>query len=311
MTHTGQLHTELQLEYKQYGSIFCTLTQNNNANLLVLIPGQSLSPLMFFDFPIYPDGSSIADKILENGFDILYIDPVGYVRGTGMVTPLYTREHLAEQINICLAHYSVGYEKIITSGFCSTTHPPLIACQTTPVDGILILSPIFGDPNYEFSKKYQDLKLKPWKEKDYIFFNSLDNFIKNRLEDRSDSLIGGNHRVPGWELAFKDRLSKLLPNNIPGEWTGVVDMLYDLWIYPAMHGHQGWDVDKLSCPVLCLRGQYDYESNDVRFSQVCSVLGSKAIPVTVKNTSHFGMWENNYTTWSDELITGLNKLLSA
>lgn len=309
MTQHGLLHTK-QLDYKDHGTIFCTLSQNNNENLLVLIPGQSLSPLMFFDLPIYPDRSSIADKILASGFDILYIEPVGYGRGAGMVKPLYTRDHLAEQINICLEHYSNNYKKIITSGFCSTTHAPLIACQTRPVDGILILSPIFGEANYEFSKKYQDLKLKPWAEKDYIFFNSLDNFVKNRLEDRSDSLIGGNHRVEEWPEIFVNRLSEILPRNLPGEWTGVTDMLYDLWIYPAMHGHQGWQVDQINCSILCLRGQYDYESNDNRFNVVCNVLGDKSIAVTVENTSHFGMWENNYQIWADELVNGLSKLLS-
>jgi pimeloyl-ACP methyl ester carboxylesterase len=298
------------LTYKEYGTVFTTLYTNNNRNLLILIPGQSLSPLMFFDMPLYSNGSSISDKLLNNGFDILYVEPVGYARGTGMVTPWYTREHLAEQLNLAVESYSSSYDKIITSGFCSTTHAPLIAAMTVPVDGIFILSPIFGEPNNEFAEKYADLKQPPWPAHEYIFYNSIDNFIKNRLEDRSDSLIGGNHRVDGWKEKFITKLSDILPNNIPGEWTAVKDMLYDLWVYPAYNDSQGWQVEQLSCKVLCVRGQFDYESNDVRFNYVCDVLGNKVIPITVPNTSHFGMWEHNFEVWASEVIRGLQLLLT-
>lgn len=298
------------LTYKEYGTVFTTLYTNNNRNLLILIPGQSLSPLMFFDIPIYSDGSSISDKILDSGFDILYVEPVGYARGSGMIIPWYTREHLAEQLNLAVESYSSSYDKIITSGFCSTTHAPLIAAMSTPVDGIFILSPIFGEPNNEFAKKYSILKQTPWPNEEYIFYNSLENFIKNRLEDRSDSLIGGNHRVANWEEMFVKRLSNILPNNQPGQWTAVKDMLYDLWIYPAYNNSQGWDVDKLPCKVMCLRGQFDYESNDNRFEIVCNKLGNKVIPITVPNTSHFGMWEDNFEIWASEVIRGLHLLLT-
>lgn len=310
MTQLGSRVTDMKIPYKDFGTIYTSLSTRSNKNLLVLIPGQSLSPLMFFDLPIYNDRSSIANRILENNFDIVYVEPVGYARGSGLIKPLYNREHLAEQINLVLDQYAKDYDKVVTSGFCSTTHPPLIAAQTKPVDGIFLLSPIFGEPNHEFLKKYKYLKSKPWSDEESIFFNSLENFIKNRLEDRSDSLIGGNHRVNDWENIFIQRLLKILPNNIPGEWTAVKDMLYDLWLYPAEHGNDGWHVDKLPCKVLCLRGQFDYESNDSRFDHVCKVLGDKVIPVTVPNTSHFGMWEKNYSIWADSLIQGLKLLVT-
>jgi pimeloyl-ACP methyl ester carboxylesterase len=265
---------------------------------------------MFFDIPIYGDGSSISDRILNSGFDILYVEPVGYGRGAGMVTPWYTREHLAEQLNLVVKDYVGVYDKIITSGFCSTTHAPLIAAMTVPVDGIFILSPIFGEANIEFSKKYSLLKEKPWPAHEYVFYNSIDNFIKNRLEDRSDSLIGGDHRVANWKTKFVDKLSSILPNNTPGEWTAVKDMLYDLWLYPAYNNSQGWQVENLSCKVFCLRGQFDYESNDTRFDHVCKELGDKVIAITVPGSSHFGMWENNFELWANEVIRGLNLLLT-
>lgn len=298
------------LNYKDYGTVFTTLYSNNNSNLLVLIPGQSLSPLMFFDIPLYQDGSSIADKILASGFDILFVEPVGYARGTGMITPWYTREHLAEQLNLTVEYYTDSYDKIITSGFCSTTHAPLIAAMTVPVDGIFILSPIFGEPNREFAKKYAILKQTPWPDNEYIFFNSLENFVKNRLEDRSDSLIGGNYRVDKWQELFVNKLSSILPSNPAGEWAAVKDMLYDLWLYPAYNESQGWQTENLSCKVLCVRGQFDYESNDARFNHVCDILGDKVVPITVPNTSHFGMWEHNFEVWTDEVIRGLNLLLT-
>ncbi len=304
----GPQITKTTLPYKDHGTIFVTKASKANKNLLALLPGQSLSPLMFFDFPIYPDGTTISDKILSNGFDILYIEPVGYCRGQGMVKPLYTRDHLAEQLNIVLELFAEDYDKIVTSSFCSTTHAPLIAAKTFPVDGIFILSPIFGDPNHEFAKKYMKLKEKPWPDKELIFSNSLENFIKNRLEDRSDSLIGGNHRVADWEEKFVDRLQDILPENEPGKWTAVTDMLYDLWLYPANHGNQGWVAEDIPCRVLCVRGQYDYESNDQRFDVVCRTLGNKVIPVTIENTSHFGMWEHNYNEWANEVVNGLKLL---
>lgn len=301
------LSTNKIISYKDYGNIYLTISKNNNKNLLILIPGQSLSPLMFFDLPIYEDLSSIGDKIL-NHFDIVYMEPVGYARGEGLVKPLYTREHLAEQLNLVVNEFENNYEKIITSGFCSTTHPPLIAAKTKKVHGILLLSPIFGEPNYEFLKKYTYLKTRPWSDEESIFSNTLENLIKNRLEDRSDSLIGGNYRVPNWERKFIERLSRILPNNEKGSWTAVTDMLYDLWLYPAEHGNDGWNTEELPCKVLCFRGQFDYESNDKRFAHVCNVLGNKAIPITVPNTSHFGMWEINFSAWSNELIKGLLQL---
>lgn len=308
MTQTGQLSIELEIPYKNFGTVYTTLSKNNNNTLLVLIPGQSLSPLMFFDLPMYEDGTSIADKILNAGFDILYVEPVGYARGKGMIKPWYTREHLAEQLNLAVKLYSNEYDKVITSGFCSTTHAPLIAATTVPVDGIFILSPIFGEPNHDFAIKYKDLKKVPWPDAEHVFFNSLDNFIKNRLEDRSDSLIGGNHRVTGWEDMFNSRLKQILPDNNLGEWTAVKDMLYDLWLYPAYNNSQGWSADSIPCKVLCLRGQYDYESNDTRFAHVCKELGEKIIPVTVANCTHFGMWEDNFKEWTASLINGLKLL---
>lgn len=307
MTTTGQLSTK-EIPYKDVGTIYTTLASKSNKNLLILIPGQSLSPLMFFDLPIYQDQSSIADKILDNTFDIVFMEPVGYARGKGLIKPLYTREHLAEQLNLVVDEYANSYEKIITSGFCSTTHAPMIAVKHRPVNGILLLSPIFGEPNYEFSQKYKFLKSRPWTDEESIFSNSLENLIKNRLEDRSDSLIGGNFRVKGWEDIFTNRLTEILPDMPVGTWTAVTDMLYDLWIYPAENNNDGWSIEDIPCNVLCFRGQYDYESNDKRFDHVCKELKEKVIAITVPGTSHFGMWESNFKPWTDNLIQGLLRL---
>lgn len=295
----------IDIPYKD-GYLNIKIYGNNNKNAVILLPGQSLPAEMFFGLPLYKDNSSIADKIVNAGVDVIYLDPVGYGRSRGTITELYTRNIMADQMVLAVSALRDRYTNIILHGFCSTGHVPMIAATRVTVEGIVLQSPLVYKSAPE---KIQEYMAKRTSE-NIILRNTLDNLKDKRLK-RSDTFIGKSNKADNWEQVFLDHLQTF--DNFPerGEWFGSNDMVWDLWLYDSANNNQGWDADLITCPIAVIKGEYDYEcrSNYLEFLEI--IKNKLVLEVVSPNATHFGMWDKDYDLWADNFISCLTSLLTA
>ena len=234
---TNATQQVFEIEYKEYGKFHIILNRHkNNKNVIVVIPGQTLPPVAFFGLPIYPDKSSICDRILESGFDVAYLEPIGYGRSLGKIEPLYTREHMADQMASAVDLIKNLYEKVFIHGFCSTCHVPMHTAKKIKVDGILLQSPLYFVIGPGWSKKYLEEKET---DKEFYSTGTIDRLVNYRLAKKSNLLIGKSIQVDKWDEIFLDTLETVPTFTERGKWFGCKDMVWDLWNYPSMHGHHG------------------------------------------------------------------------
>ena len=301
----------IDIPYKT-GNLNIKIHSNNNKNAVILLPGQTLPAEMFFGLPLYDNGSSIADKIINAGIDVIYLDPVGYGRSQGTITEFYSRDIMADQMVLAVNAVRDRYTNIILHGFCSTCQVPMIVANKVTVEGIVLQSPLMYTSAPKRLQAYMGYMTKRTME-NIILSNTIDNLIENRLK-LCDTLIGKSNRVYNWEQVFLDHLQTF--NNFPvrGEWFGSNDMVWDLWVYAhANNNTQGWSVDLIKCPIAVIKGEYDYEcSITTAHSDFLEMIKSKlVINIVSPNATHFGMWDKDYDIWADGFINCLTSVLTA
>ena len=299
-----------EIPYKSYGSFNLILNRfKNNKNLIILIPGQTLPPVAFFGLPIYEDKSSICDKILNSGFDVGYLEPIGYGRSIGKIEPLYTREHMADQLCMAVDKISSLYDKVFIHGFCSTCHVPMHAAKKIKVDGIILQSPLYFVIGPEWSKKYMEEKTT---NNEFYSIGNVERLVNYRLAKKSNLLIGKSIQVSNWEEIFLDTLQTVPTFKTRGSWFGSKDMVWDLWNYPSMHGHHGWFIKEINCPIATIKGQYDKECSSPDYFRMIEKIKPNLVSENIAPLStHFGMWEINYDGWTSTFVKSLNDLLKA
>lgn len=295
-----------EIPYKT-GKAHLSIKSNSNDTIVLLLPGQTLPSQMFFDLEIYQDRTSIGDKIVDAGFDLAHLNPIGYGHSEGIITELYTRDTMADQVCLSIDLLRSKYKNIFLHGFCSTSHVPMIAATKRNVEGIIVQSPLSFRVGPNYYREYMSKRTN-----DPYLHNSLDNLKENRLKKKSDVLLGYSNKVNNWEQLFVEHLKKFKNFQEEGKWFGVNDMVWDLWLYVSKNASQGWNIDKIPCPISIVVGEKDYECSTEDFNRfvydVRSRLVSKNI---VPNGTHFGMWDKNFVEWSDTFIKSLKDLFAA
>lgn len=299
----------INLPYKDYGTAHLILNSKNNQSVIVVIPGQTLPPVAFFGLPIYPDRSTICDKILDAGHDVAYLEPIGYGRSTGKIIPLYTREHMADQLAMAVVLLNQKYDHVFIHGFCSTCHVPMHTALRVDVSGIVLQSPLYFILGPEWSKKYMEEKLEV---DDFYSEGNVERLVNYRLAKKSNLLIGKSIQVENWEEIFLDTLQTVPSFQERGKWFGCKDMVWDLWNYPSMHGHHGWKIEDINCPISSIKGEYDKECSSPDYYRMIEKIKPNLVSEKIAPYStHFGMWEINYDRWAQTFIDCLNDLLNA
>ena len=243
-------------------------TADENTHLLFLLPGQSLSPRVFWDYPT--DEGSHAQWLFSQGIDVIMFDPVGYGNSNSFYP--YDRVAYAKQILEATETLPNKYETKTIFGFSTSTAPALIASQEY-FNKVIIHSPVIRqDPKY----------FVPHQE---VMDVSIDKLIQNRIGNISDKLIPKPNRVEGWKEKILSVIGKT-------EWKVPAKVVHDVGnYYPKRHSN-GFDPSKVP-PILSIIGQYDYEITTGGYT-----LFKKYFPnieeVIIPNSTHFSMWENEY-----------------
>jgi len=294
------------LPYRE-GSAHLALRSNNNDSVIILLPGQTLPSEMFFDLPIWPDGSCITDRILDAGCDVAHLNPVGYGHSEGIIYDLYTRDTMSDQMCLAVDLLKSKYKNIFLHGFCSTSHVPMITATRRTVQGILVQSPL----SFRVGPQYYQEYMTKRNHAEPFLHNSIENLKENRLKKKSDVLLGYSNKADCWESIFNDHLKTFKKFTDDGKWMGVNDMVWDLWLYVSKNASQGWAIDDVSCPISIVVGEKDYECSTDDFGRfVYNVRSNLVSKNVVPNGTHFGMWDKNYDQWSQTFVQSVKDLLA-
>jgi len=294
------------LTYKE-GKARVSIKSKNNNSIIILLPGQTLPPEMFFDLPLYDDRSSITDRILEAGCDVAHLNPVGYGHSEGLIYDLYTRETMADQMCLAVDLLKEQYKNIFLHGFCSTSHVPMIAATRRSVQGIVVQSPLSFRVGPLYYKEYMEKR----DSSNPLLHNSIDNLKENRLKKKSDVLLGYSNKADHWEIEFVKHLKTFKRFTEEGKWMGVNDMVWDLWLYVSKNASQGWTIDDIHCPISIVVGEKDYECSTEDFQRFVYNVRSKLVSKNVvPNGTHFGMWDKNYDQWAQTFVKSVKDLLA-
>lgn len=245
-----------------------TYTADANKHLLFLLPGQSLSPRVFWDYPT--EEGSHAQWFLSQGIDVALFDPVGY--GNSKAFYSYDRVNYAQQIIEATKSLPQKYTNKTIFGFSTSTAPAIIASQEY-FNKVIIHSPVLRqDPKY-------------FVPHDEVLDVSIDKLITNRIGNISDKLIPKPNRVDNWKEKILSVIGKT-------EWKVPAKVVHDVGnYYPKRHSN-GFNPEKVP-PILCIVGEYDYEITTGGYT-----LFKKYFPntkeVIIPNSTHFSMWENEY-----------------
>ncbi len=294
------------LPYKE-GKARVSIKSKNNNSIIILLPGQTLPPEMFFDLPMYEDESSISDRILEAGCDVAYLNPVGYGHSEGVIYDLYTRDTMADQMCLAIDKLKEHYKNIFLHGFCSTSHVPMIAATKRDVQGVVVQSPLSFRVGPLYYKEYMEKR----DSSNPLLHNSIDNLKENRLKKKSDVLLGYSNKADHWETEFVNHLKTFKRFTEEGKWMGVNDMVWDLWLYVSKNASQGWTIDDIHCPISIVVGEKDYECSTEDFQRFVYNVRSKLVSKNVvPNGTHFGMWDKNYDQWAQTFVKSVKDLLA-
>ena len=294
-------------EYKEYWKIYIDYRSAGNDKLLVLIPWQTLPACMFFDFPVFSDNSPIIDKFIVAGYDVVMVDMVGYGASEWIVFPLYTRQHIAEQIVLVVNDFRNTYKKVILQAFCSTTHGPIIAAKEVKIDGIVLLWPVFPNIQKEFTIKYLKEKKQNISITNQYTQSNFQDFLVERFEKISDLLVDTPLRIENWNEKFLDRLNKIPTFHEKWKWYGVKDMIQDIRIYSSLYKWEWWTSNDINCNFILMRWEFDYECSEYYLNKVVhAIWKERCIIKTIPQSTHFWMWEKNHILWTKEFIDWIN-----
>lgn len=318
--------THVYLPFKNETHACLSLRPKKSNSIVILISGQSNAAEMYYGLPIYPDESSIIDKIINNGYDVACLDVVGFGRSKGIFTGYYSRETYADQIILAIDYLSSKYTNIFLQGFCSTLPATMIAATKRKVRGIVAQSPLFVGADPTKSHPVDDFlamryKLTPLPSvEDFLAvgrgepplrFTTEDSFLENRLIPISDSILGYSIRVPHWRQIREQHL-KTFSNYVDGAWPSPSAWTYDLRTFPSAFGHQGWKIEDIPCPIAAFRGELDAECLDGSYEPFIEECKSKLVSeIIIPYNTHFGMWDITYDDWANTFVKSLHTLNNA
>jgi pimeloyl-ACP methyl ester carboxylesterase len=239
-------------------------------HLLFILPGQSLSPRAFWDFKL-PEGFTHVDFFNAAGIDVVLLDPAGY--GDSDEYFAYDRIAYAEQIQFALKDIDISkYESKTILGFSTSTAPALLVTNWGLFDKVIIHSPAIRT-----DKKY-------YKKHDFDFETSMEKLKKERIAKISDKLIPASNKLEGWEEAVLEVIGKKT-------WKVPAQVVNDINNYYVDHNDHGFNPEEITCPILAILGEYDYESTTGGYEEFRELF-PHAREVRIPNSTHFSMWEN-------------------
>lgn len=300
--------SQIQIPYTSNTSFSLDVISKNSGSIIIFIPGQSLPAEMFYGLPIYPDGSSITEHIVNNGFDVAYLDPVGYGKSQGIITTEYSRITIADQIVIAVDLLSAKYRKIFVQGFCATGHAPYMAAVRRPntINGIISFSPV--DKSLKRKERYLEI-VKEHEIYGAIRHTSIDDLVNIRLATISDAMLETPIRVSNWETLFLDQLQTFPTFPERGKWYGVNQMRTEQDWFKVVHHTNGWSINDVQCPITIIKGEYDFECSNYAYTSFVNLVSQKLISEKiVKDSTHFGCWEVGYDNITQSLLESLDKL---
>lgn len=308
-----------RIPYKNYGSSCLRIRRNGNKRIVILIPGMTLPGDAFFNIPVLSNGQTIADQIINAGYDVAFFDPIGFGDSRGLVSELCLRDKLAEQLIDSITILEPEYSKIYLQGFCTTHHVPLIAATIKKsVAGVIVMSPYRNYPLHgtfdDYFCKYQQFRNNFHQANFFINFNV--DSLSTRLQDADNAVCQKNNntitaiKLTNWKDLINDCTKKFKRFKFINGWLAVRDMLHDPILYPNLNnGLQGWDIKDINCPISVLRGEFDFEFifGDGHLT-IDHVKPNLVSDIEVKGASHFGMWDIVRDEWTNKFIESLEKL---
>lgn len=287
-------------------SCLTQFTKGSN-KVVVLLPGARMAPGNFFCLPVYPNSTTIADQIVNAGYDVVLFDPIGWGRGHGKITTHYSRKTVADQLVKVISFLKNEYQYIYLHGFCTSGHAPLIAAMENSVSGIVVQSPVLIPSMPE--SIFVSAPLAPEVELPLVQIH-IDSLIDIRIKLESDKLIGTSNKLEGWKTLLEDYL--LEHENFPrtrGVYLGIEHMDKELGTFVKLYNTQGWDIRKISCPIAIFNGEFDVESSGKFYSGFANAVKPNLVSeLTVKGGTHFSPWETAYDEFTNQLINSLDAL---
>jgi pimeloyl-ACP methyl ester carboxylesterase len=252
-------------------------TNDDNEHLLVILPGQTLSPRVFWDFKL-PDGKTHSEHFYDAGIDVILFDPVGY--GNSKQFYEYDRIGYARQIHNVTSKLTKPYKTKTVLGFSTSTAPAIIASQTY-FNKVIIHSPAFRS-NRKYFVKHEE-----------VYETNIDKLKSERIGKISDKIIPKPNRIEGWEERILEVIGKR-------EWSVPGKVVRDISNYWVLRGNHGFNPAKVP-PILSIIGEYDYEMTTGGYTEFRSAFPNLQ-EVIIPESTHFSMWENQSHRTRAEVI---------
>ena len=306
----------INIPYKNNSNSCLRISCHGNKKIFVMLPGRTLPADAFFNVSM-DNSPTVADRLVDLGYDIAFFDPVGFGESSGFVNELCFRDKLAEQLVNAINILETQYKKIYVQGFCTTYSIPLIAAQTKKsISGILLMSPIGIELKESFNETYQrHLELR----KDFTessFFRKATIKWLQQHHDFSDekvrkakNLFDYPVKIVDWGERVEIYLKKFNRFKDIDGWIASEDMVMDPYLFPIINKSHGWDMNKISCPISVIYGELDFEYMACDGYKVIERIKSNLISESeVKRAGHFGMWDSVYQIWNNKFIESVRIL---
>ena len=270
------------------GTYFKRYSLTTNEHLLFLLTGQSISPRGFWDFKL-PEGKTHSEYFVEAGIDVILFDPIGYGKSTEFYQ--YDRIDYAKQIKDVTDTITKKYKSATILGYSSSSPVALCSAQDGFFNKVILVGP-------NVTNKSDDGYL-PELEK---FETNIETLKQKRLKEISEKLIPKSNRLPNWE----ESLIKIIKTNTSynnGNWSVPGQIVNDRINYWINHKSNGFDISKISLikPILAIISEYECETPVIYQKLFLSMFPDTKI-VTIPNSTHFSMWENECATTRKYII---------
>jgi pimeloyl-ACP methyl ester carboxylesterase len=253
-----------------------------------LLTGQSISPRGFWDFKL-SEGKTHSEYFVEAGRDVILFDPIGYGKSTEFYK--YDRIDYAKQIKDVTDTITKKYKSATILGYSSSSPVALCSAQDGFFNKVILVGP-------NVTNKSDDGYL-PELEK---FETNIEILKQKRLKEISEKLIPKSNRLPNWEESLIEIIKTNTSYN-KGNWSVPGQIVNDRINYWINHKSNGFDISKISLikPILAIISEYEYETPVIYQKLFLSMFPDTKI-VTIPNSTHFSMWENECATTRKYII---------
>ena len=274
------------------GTYFKRYSESSNNHLLFILPGQSISPRGLWDFKL-PEGKTHSEYFVEAGIDVILFDPIGYGKSTEFYS--YDRLGYAKQVNDVTDILTKKYKSKTIVGFSTTTPVALCSAEHGYFDKIILIGP--NIVNKEINEYLPDID---------FFETNIETLKQKRLKEISEKIIPKSNRLPNWEEALTEILvTNTSYNN--GNWRVPGLMINDRHNYWILNKSNGFDSKNMSLakPILAMISEYEVETPISDQGLLLSLFPDTQI-VSIPNSTHFSMWENDCATTRKFIIEYCN-----